>query len=180
MMRHVRNIVLSLPVIVLMAAQTAQAAQTKITVRARAMDAKFIGSKMGVQVTIKDSESGKILAEGKIEGDTGDTKTIMETPVKRNDSIANEKTAKFDAVVDIQEPRLVTIEAAGPLGFKQSAEKVSTQLWVIPGKNLTGGDGVVLNFYGFVMDFTNPRDNASESLSGGKAEVTVKAMIAMI
>ena len=179
-----RKIVPLLPVMMLfMAAHTADAAQTKITVRAKAVDAKFIGSKMGgIQITIKDAESGKVLAEGKIEGDTGDGKTIMETPVKRGDSIVDAKTAKFDAVVDISEPRLVTIEAAGPLGpsWKQSSEKVSTQLWVIPGKNLTGGDGIVLDFYGFAIDFTNPGDNAAVSLSGGKAEVGIKAMIAMI
>jgi hypothetical protein len=181
-----RRIVHLLPIalfmaILFMATQASEAAQTKITVRARAIDAKFVGSKMGgVQITIKDAENGKVLAEGKIEGDTGDGKLIMETPVKRGDSIVDAKTAKFDAVVDISEPRLVTIEAVGPLGWKQSSEKVSTQLWVIPGKDLTGGDGIVLEFYGFAMDFTNPKDNTVVALSGGKAEVGIKAMIAMI
>jgi len=176
-----RKILLLLTVVFFMAAQAAEAVQTKITVRARAVDAKFIGSKMGgVQVTIKDAETGKMLAEGKIEGETGDTKLIMETPVKRGESITDAKTAKFDAVVDVTEPRLVTIEAVGPLGWKQSSEKVSTQLWVIPGRDLTGGDGVVLEFYGFAIDITNPKDNAAVSLAGGKVEVGIKAMIAMI
>ena len=40
-----------------------EAVQTKLVVRAKSKDAKFVGSKMGgAVVVVRDSESGKVLA----------------------------------------------------------------------------------------------------------------------
>lgn len=56
-----------------------EATQTKITVRAKAKDAKFIGSTMaGALVVIKDSDTGEVLAKGFTTGGTGNIE-VLET-----------------------------------------------------------------------------------------------------
>ena len=53
---------------------------TSITVRAKAVDAKFIGSSMGgAMIVIKDALTDSIMASGKTRGSTGDTKLIMKS-----------------------------------------------------------------------------------------------------
>ncbi len=133
------------------------ATETKIIVRAKAKDAKFIGSSLGgAYVIIKDKLTGQILARGKTEGSTGNTKLIMSTPKERYLSIADEKTAKFEASIDIDEPTFVRIEVYSPISNKQARVNASTELWLIPGKHILG-DGVILEISGFIIDILEPR-----------------------
>ena len=54
---------------------------TKIIVRAKAKDAKFIGSSVGsAMIIIRNAETNEILAKGKTIGSTGNTSLIMKTP----------------------------------------------------------------------------------------------------
>ena len=132
----------------------AVAQETEVMVRVKAKDAKFIGSSMGgAKVVIKDSRTGKILAEGLTTGSTGNTEKIMETPLTRNTPLSDEKTAGFLAKLKIQEPVLVTVEAYAP---GSSDLKSSTQLWVLPEKDITG-DGLVLEIPGFIVDVLSPQ-----------------------
>ena len=58
-----------------------EAVQTNVIIRAKSKDAKFIGTKMGgAMVVVRDSETGKVLAEGLTAGSTGDTGKIMMEP----------------------------------------------------------------------------------------------------
>ena len=67
-----------------------EAVQTKLVVRAKSKDAKFVGTKMGgALVVIKESETGRILAEGLTAGGTGDTEKIMKAPKTRFGHIAD-------------------------------------------------------------------------------------------
>lgn len=57
------------------------ATPTKIMIRAKARDAKFIGSSLGgAYIIVRDKTSQKILAEGKTTGGTGNTDLIMKMP----------------------------------------------------------------------------------------------------
>src|SRR5208337_2989519 len=95
--------------------------ETKITVRAKAKDAKFIGSTMaGALVIIKDSETGEILAKGFTTGGTGNTQKIMIEPVRRGVPVTDNSAAKFETSIDIAEPKFVTIEIYAPYGQRQS------------------------------------------------------------
>ncbi len=157
-----------------------EAVPTKLIVRAKSVDAKFIGSKMGgATVIIKDSKNGKVLSKGTIEGVTGSTKRIIVTPLQRGALLSGASTAKFETTVDINEPILATIEVQGPLGWKQSIVKSSTQIWLIPGKDILG-DGIVLLFYGFAVDLITPEVNKSFKFSGNNISVPVTARIVMI
>lgn len=130
------------------------AQETEVMVRVKAKDAKFIGTSMGgAKVIIKDSNTGKILAEGLTSGSTGNTEKIMETPVTRGAHLSEGNTAGFLAKLDIEKPVLVTVEAFAP----GSADiKSSTQLWVLPGKDITG-DGLVIEIPGFIVDVLSPQ-----------------------
>jgi hypothetical protein len=154
--------------------------QTKVVVRARSKDAKFIGSTMGgALIVMKDAETGELLAKGFTTGGTGNTRRIMTEPVKRGMPIADEETAKFETSVDITEPRLVTIEVLSPYAQRQSMTKNTTQVWLIPGKDITG-DGIIINIYGFSVDIITPQAHEIMKLSDGRLTVPVRANVVMM
>jgi hypothetical protein len=80
----------------------------------------------------------------------------MKTPITRGMPISDEKSSRFTATIDIDEPTLIEITAYGPLAQRQSANKVSATQWVIPGKHITGGDAWVMELPGFVVDILSP------------------------
>ncbi len=131
--------------------------ETQVIVRAKAKDAKFIGSSLGgAFVMIKNKMTGQTLASGKTTGSTGNTELIMKTPHTRGMAIANDETAKFMASLDIDEPTFVFIEVFSPINNKQAQVHASTELWLIPGKHILG-DGIVLEISGFIIDILEPR-----------------------
>jgi hypothetical protein len=138
-------------------ATTSVAIPTTITVRVKSKDAKFVGTSMGgVLITIEDVDTGKLLAKGTTTGTTGNTSTIMKTPITRGMPISDEKSSRFITTIDIDEPTLIEVTAYGPLAQRQSANKVSATQWVIPGKHITGGDAWMMELPGFVVDILSP------------------------
>jgi len=151
---------------------TVLAQPTHIQVRARSVDAKFIADHIGGgRVIIEDAESGRILDEGHIGGSTGDTKLLMQTPHERGQRLAREQDGGYLASIDIDEPTLVRIRVLAPYGRRQALQEATVTTWVVPGKDITGGDGVVLNMPGLVVD------GWTQLLPGGKlnlfADVTM-------
>ncbi|WP_022852316.1 hypothetical protein [Thermodesulfatator atlanticus] len=152
---------------------------TKIVVRVKAKDAKFIGSSLGgVLVIIRDARTGKILAQGKTVGTTGNTKLIMKTPHPRGVPISDAKSAKFEAVIDINEPTKIEVTAYGPLAQPQAANKVSATQWVVPGKNIDQGDAFMLELPGMMVDVLDPP--AHVKLKGTPQEIALRANVAMM
>lgn len=141
----------------LLATSVASAEPTDITVRVLSKDAKFVGSSMGgARVVLRDADTGKILAEGVTEGGTGDTDLIMHTDRGRRTTLSTEDAAKFTATIDIDEPRLIEVEVFGPLAQRQSANRVTATQWVVPGEDITGGDGWLIELPGYVVDVLAP------------------------
>lgn len=140
------------------------ATPTKIMIRAKARDAKFIGSSLGgAYIIVRDKISQRILAEGKTTGGTGNTDLIMKASKTRGASITDAQTAGFMANIDISEPAFVSIEVLSPFNNKQAQAKVSTELWVIPGKDILG-DGIILEIPGYIIDILKPRTHQYISL----------------
>jgi len=130
---------------------------THVIVRAIAKDAKFIGTSMdGALITIKEADTGKILAEGRTSGGTGNTDKLVRRPQKRYEPLSTPDAAKFETTLQISEPIFVTVSATAPMSQKQSQVTSSTQLWLIPGKDITG-DGILLQIPGFAIDIIQPR-----------------------
>jgi hypothetical protein len=153
-----------------------EAVQTKLVIRAKSKDAKFVGSKMGgATVVVTNSETGKVLAEGLTTGGTGNTQKIMIEPKTRFGQIA-EGAAKFETSIDIDEPTLVTIDVAGPYAHRDNMIKSSTQMWLIPGKDIVG-EGIIIEVPGFSIDAGSI---GQAKLVDNKAVIPVQARIVMI
>jgi len=155
-------------------AMPAMAEPTALTVRVLAADAKFIGTSMGgAKITVRDAQSGAVLAEGLTEGGTGDTARIMTTPHTRGMALSTEGAASFSATLDISEPRLIEVIAEGPMKPQGTMGRASSTRWMIPGKPITAGDGWLLTLSGFAMEFlTAPIDQPAKA--DAKLPVRVK------
>ena len=150
----IKALVLTLAASLALPAAPVLAEPTHVIVRAQAQDAKFIGDHMGgVQVTLTDARTGKVLAKGLTKGGTGDTPRIMKTPRTRGMGLTDPSAAGFEAVLDLKKPTLVRADAVGPVGKPDSAIKVSSTQWILPGRDIVG-DGWVLNFPGLVIEPT--------------------------
>ena len=157
---------------------SAFAEPTDIVVRAISRDAKFIGDSMGgVRIILRDAQSGKILAEGVTSGGTGDTKRLTET-AKRREALATPEAAAFRATIDIDQPRLVEMEAFGPLSQPQSAITVTSQQWILPGKHIREGNGWIVEMPGFVVDILDPA--AASTIKLPPADIKLRANVVMM
>lgn len=140
----------------LLVAGPACATPTDVHVRVLSEGAKFIGTSMGgVEIVLRDVYSGAILAQGVVAGGTGDTARIMKGGA-RNARLSTPDSAVFRATLDLDEPRLVELQARGPLAQPQSALTIRSQRWIIPGAHLTIGDGWLLEMPGLVVDAVDP------------------------
>ena len=131
--------------------------QTQITVRVIAKDGKFLGDDIGGSlVTIRNVQTGELLAKGYTRGGSGNTTEIMQTARLWSQPIPTDEASDFTARLDLDEPCLIEVTAYGPLGGLQSAHKVSATQWVIPGKEITGGDGLLLVMPGLLVQVVEP------------------------
>ncbi|MDY0290909.1 MAG: hypothetical protein RBR02_01035 [Desulfuromonadaceae bacterium] len=156
---------------------TVAAQETTLIVRAKANDAKFIGTGIGgVQVSVSHANSGAVLAQGLIRGGTGDTAVLMEKPSARGERISDESAAAFKAVLDIDEPTLLNIRMHGPLGGGSTVVDASQSVWLLPGKDIDG-DGIVFNLYGFAVIPLAPYANTKID---PQERVTLSAYVTML
>lgn len=150
-MRIITNLFAAL-ILFSLGGSAAWAIPTNIVIRIMAKDAKFVGTEMGgVQITLRDAETGEVLAQGLTDGTSGGTPLIMKDGHARRDVLSDEKSAKFSATLDLDRPRRIMVTAAGPHSPKQAATTVSSTQWVLPGKSIDGGDGWVLELPGFAV-----------------------------
>lgn len=156
---------------------TAFAEPTEIVVRVMSRDAKFVGSSMGgVAIVLRDAQSGEVLARGVTEGGTGDTTQIMQSAGRRA-VLASADAAAFRAILDIDAPLLIEAEASGPLAQPQSAVRVTSQQWLLPGRHVREGNGWLLELPGFVVDVLDPRAHRRTQAGDG---FEVRASIMMM
>ncbi len=156
------------------------AKETRVIVRVLAHDAKFIGSSMGgARITITDAGTGAVLAEGITRGGTGNTTVIMKKPLERHAPLADDKTAFFEAVLDIDKPLLVKISAEGPLARPQSITRTSREIWLLPGKDILG-DGVILRLSGFALEIVSPHSLQRFSLKKSGGEIPIRVNMVMM
>lgn len=176
-----RSIITGLATTLLMAvAGSAVAEDTDITIRVISKDAKFIGTSMGgMRVMLRDAHTGELLSEGVTSGGTGDTGKIMHEDGGRRIGMADDSAASYETTLDLDAPRLVEAEVYGPLGQPQAAHSASATQWVIPGGDLSVGDGWVIELPGFVVNILEPA--AAQSVSSADADsVSVTANVMMM
>lgn len=151
---------------------------TRVVVHVVTHDAKLIGTAVGgARVTIREAATGRVLAEGRHDGATGDTRRIMQEPRARGEAIYTAADgARYDASIAIAEPTMVEIAAEGPLGYPDQMARTSKTLWLFPGRDVTG-DGIVLELHGYVIDLLAP--DTAATLSSSRA-TTVRARVRML
>lgn len=150
---------------------------TDLVIRVISEGGKFVGTSMGgAEIIVRDVRSGEVLARGRTTGSTGDTARIM-AGGPRGTALADESSAAFKARIDIDEPRLVQVEAYGPLAQPQAAVRVTTQRWIVPGRAATQGDGWVLELPGLVVDLVEP---AAHQRAAAGASVRLAANVALM
>jgi len=172
---------LLITLVVLATAVTAVAVPTQITVRVKTKDAKFLGSSMGgALITVKNVDTGELLAKGVTSGSTGNTDTIMKKPLTRGGSISDEKSASYTATIDIDEPTLLEIKAYGPLVQRQAANMVAITQWVVPGKHITAGDGILLELPGLVVDVLSPPAHLQLQADAMPQTISIAANVTMM
>lgn len=157
----------------------AAATPTKIDVRVIAKDGKFVGDDIGgAMITIRDSETGEILASGVTHGGSGPA-TMMSFNRARNEPYPNEGASVFSATLQLAGPRQIEISARGPLAASGSANTASITQWVFPGKHLTSGDGVLLELRGLIVQILAPPTHlmAKPSLP---VSIALRANVAMM
>ncbi|MDL1873040.1 hypothetical protein FBR05_12710 [Deltaproteobacteria bacterium PRO3] len=152
----------------------ARAEPTEVVVRVISKGAKFVGTDIGgARITIKELAVGKILAQGKTEGTTGDTDRIMRRAHAIGEARSDGGSAKFAATLDLDKPVYAEIRARGPMGHEVSANEASVTMWLLPGKHLRQGDAVLLEMPGLVVDLAEPEVKKGEGKAMLRAKVTM-------
>jgi hypothetical protein len=92
--------------------------------------------------------------------------------------VSTEDAGVYRARVDLAEPRKLKVTARGPLAQPQAINTVSMTQWVVPGKDIAGGDGLLLEMPGFVVDILAPP--AHQKRSAGAEPIEVRANVTMM
>ena len=155
----------------------AAAEPTDLVIRVISEGGKFVGTSMGgAEIIVRDVRSGEVLVHGRTAGSTGDTARSMKGG-PRGTPLADETAAAFRTTIDIDEPRLVEVEAYGPLAQPQAAVRVTSQRWVLPGRGATQGDGWLLELPGLVVDLVEP---AAHQRGTAGAAIRLAANVALM
>ena len=122
-----------------------------------ARGAKFLGGyTTPVRVTLTDADTGETLARGVTSGTTGDTQRIMTGGKDSGDKRASADTAAFRTTLDITRPRRITATVTGPLSQAQATTTATSTQWVLPGNDVTAGDGWLIELPGLIVDIADP------------------------
>ncbi|WP_160752690.1 hypothetical protein [Qipengyuania algicida] len=141
----------------LVLASAAQAEPTKVEVRVIARGAKFLGGyRAPVRVTMTDADTGKVLARGFTSGTTGDTQQILSKGKDSGGVISTPDSAVFRTTLNLDRAQRVTVSATGPLSQPQAETTVTSTQWILPGHDLTAGDGWLLEMPGLIVDVASP------------------------
>lgn len=167
------------------------ARDTKITVRVQANGGKFLGDDIGgALVTLRDGQTGEILASGVTRGDSGTlvadygpgaSQRAIVTPGRPpavHWLVASATTSRFDATLPLARPTLLEVSAFGAVGGLQAAHRVTSAQWVVPGQHLTAGPGFVVEIPGLLLQVLAPATHLS--LPSLPATVPLRANVTMV
>lgn len=160
MKKYLLSSLASLTLLCTALATSAHAAETNFSISVKSKDAMFIGESVGgAHIIVRDKRDGDILVEGNTTGGSGDRSKIMTGSHERDAIITNDTNAKFEFALDLYRPTPVTIEVSGPYAQGQALAKASADYLLIPGKDYTAGNGIIVEIPGFIVDVLNPPVN---------------------
>ena len=151
---------------------------TTVVVRVVGNHALALGDTVGgADVTIRDAETGAVLASGLQTGAGGDLRSIMQTPREHIEQVYSTKgAAAFTATLHLAKPTLVEITGEGPLKFPHAKRRASKTVLLYPGRHVTG-DGIVLDLNGLLVQLESPpKDRPLGIGDTGTIHATVKML----
>lgn len=165
--------------------------ETKITVRVQARGGKFLGDDIGGSlVTLRDGQTGEVLASGVTRGDSGSlaaeygpgaSQRVIVTPGSPPQVqwlVATDSTSRFDAALSLDRPTLVEVSVFGAVGGLQTAHRVAATQWVVPGEHVESAPGWVVELPGLLVQVLDPPTHTN--LPSVPATVNLKANVTMM
>ncbi|MFN1833930.1 hypothetical protein AB2B38_001605 [Balneola sp. MJW-20] len=128
----------------------------------------------GANIRIIDLRTGETLAEGRTEGETGNTKLLVQDSGTRYGKLAGDGDAEFNTVLKLTEPTKIQIIASAPLRSPNNMISISNELWMIPGKHIDG-DGFIMEMPGLSVKIQEPLQYLSE-----EDKLEIKAEVIML
>jgi hypothetical protein len=139
-------------------------------VRVQAKGGKFLADDIGgAEVTIRDARTGRWLGGGRVQGTDSGTLQRAYVPSASLSAVVTPgnppvvqwlvpgpTTSGLTVELPLTHPTLLEIEAYGPLGGLQSAQRVVTRAWAVPGQPITQGPGFVVELPGLVVQVQQP------------------------
>lgn len=157
-----------------------QATPTKICVRVIARDGKFLGDDVGgASIVIRDAETRELLAKGNTAGASGlnGPEGVMCASLRRGDPVPTTDASNYTAELQLDRPRRVEITAHGPLGIPRSSNTVTATQWIYPGKDITDGEGFLMEVPGLIVQLVSPAmSDRLEPLSALRIQAHVAMM----
>ena len=152
----------------------AASASTSITVRVQAKGGKFLADDIGgSEVTIRNAQTGERLGGGLALGtDSGNLSTTYTSNASLSAIVTPAVPPSTEPIIQwlspdantsgltvdfpISRPTLLAITAFGPVGGLQSAHRVTTTQWIVPGQSLNEGPGFVVELPGLLVQVMEP------------------------
>jgi hypothetical protein len=146
------------------------ATTTPMMIRVQAKGGKFLADDIGgAEVTVRDARTGQWLGGGRAQGPDSGTLQPTYVPSASLSAVVTPgspplvqwlvpgpKTSGLTINLPITRPTLLEIEVYGPLGGLQSAQRVVTHTWAVPGQPITQGPGFVVELPGLVVQVQQP------------------------
>jgi hypothetical protein len=167
--------------------ETQMNTKTKITVRVQAKGGKYLGDDIGgAWVTIRNSQTGEILASGVTSGDSGGisdeyvpnaSRRAIVTPGDPRQIhwvVANPITSHFSAELTLDHPAMLEISVFGATGGLQTAHKAIATAWAVPGNDIV----VDIEISGLLVQVIEPTTHLQLPAIG--VAVPLKANVAMM
>src|SRR4051794_27854638 len=146
------------------------ATTTPMLIRVQAKGGKFLADDIGgAEVTVRDARTGQWLGGGRVQGPDSGTLQAAYVPSASLSAVVTPgtpphvqwlvpgpTTSGLTVHLPITQPTLLEIEVYGPLGGLQSAQRVVTHTWAVPGQPITQGPGFVVELPGLVVQVQQP------------------------
>jgi hypothetical protein len=161
--------------------------KTQLQVRVQARGGKYLGDDIGgAWVTVRDSQTGELLAEGATTGDSGQLVSDYVPGASQRPIITpgpeptiswlvpQSTTACFQAEFRLHHPTLLKIAVFGALGGLQTAHRAVVTQWALPGDELTAS----IEIAGLILQVMEPSTHLELPSAG--STVPLQAKVAMM
>jgi len=163
------------------------ATTTPMMIRVQANGGKFLADDIGgAEVTVRDGRTGRWLAGGRVQGPDSGTLQQDYVPSASRSAVVTPgnpplvqwlvpgpTTSGLTVHLPISQPTLLEVEAYGPLGGLQSAQRVVTSTWAVPGQPITQGPGFVVELPGLIVQVQQPPTHLEYAKAPGSVSFVV-------